>query len=94
MHMTIQRGVPSVGVLRKKSVLVEDSQASCLLIPHEVERDVLTNLVLQFVWFLLLLILHFPPPPVDIDFSQDQVTWFQRNGIIFPIILPLLSLCL
>ena len=72
-----------------KVVSVEDSWVSCPLVPHEVERDALSNLTLHFVLFLLPLVLHLPPP-----LSQDQVTLFQWNGIGFPIGVPLLSLCL
>ena len=89
---TIQRWVPSVRVMRKKSILVEDSWTSCQLVFHQVWRDAFCNLALQFIWFLLPPILHLSPLPVGISFSQDQVTWFQWNGIGIPIILPLLSL--
>ena len=75
-------------------VLVEDSWVSCQLVPHEVGRDVFSNLVFHFIWFLLPPVLHFPPPPVGIGFSQDQVTWFQKNGISSPFVVLLLSLCL
>ena len=37
----------------KKSVLWEDSWASCPLVPHEVGRDTFSNLLLHFI--------HFPP---------------------------------
>ena len=78
----------------KKSILMEHSWASSPLVFHEVGKDAFCNLALHFVWFLLPLIHHLSPPPVGIGFSQDQVTWVQWNGISFPIIVWLLSLCL
>ena len=79
---------------KKKSVLVQGTWASCLLVFHEVGRDSFHNLALHCVWFLLWLIFHLYPPPVGISFSQDQVNWFQWNSISFHIVVPLLSLCL
>ena len=49
-----------------------------------------------FIWFLLPLVFHLSPPFIGIGFSQDQVTWFQWNGISFMIIvspLPFILRC-
>ena len=89
-HMTILGGAPSVAVTRKGwfwwRILSPGSSQG--------RKDTLSNLPLHFVQFLLPPFLHSPPPPVGIGFSKDQVTWFQWNGISFPIISALLSLCL
>ena len=61
---------------------------------HKVQRNAFCTLVLHFLWFLLTLILHLSPPPVGVGLSHDQVTWLQWNGTSFPIVMPLLSLCL
>ena len=73
---------------------MEDLWASGLLVFHKVGREILCNLALHFIQFLLPPILHLSPSPVGIGSSQDQVTWLKWNGISFSIILPLLSPCL
>ena len=78
----------------ERLVLVKDSWASCPLVLHEEGRDALCDLAFHFIQFLLPWVVHFPPPLVGISFSQDQVTWFHWNGVSFPIVMPLLSLCL
>ena len=60
-------------------------------IPSAIFHEVGSNLALHFILFFLSLVLHFPLPLVGIDFSQDQVAWFQWNDISFSIIVPLLS---
>ena len=90
---TVQRWVPSVGVIRK-NISVDDSWTSGPLVFHEVGRDTFCNLAFHFVQFLLPLILHLSPPPVGISFRQNHVTLLQWNGISFPIIVPLPSHCL
>ena len=75
----------------KNLILVEDLWVSSPLVFHEVGRDTFHDLVLDFIQFLLQPILYLSPPPVGINFSQDQVTWIQWNDISFSIMLPLLS---
>ena len=80
------KGTPIMGGNEKKLIPVEDSWASSLLVFHKVGRDTFSNSAFHFVWFLLPLVFHLSPPFVGISFSQDQVTWFQWNGISFTII--------
>ena len=79
---------------QKRSISVEDSNPSGPLVFHEVGREALHNLALHFLQLLLPPIFNLSPPPVGISFSQDQVIWLKWNGISFPVIMMLLSLCL
>ena len=54
-------GGPLCGSDEKKSVSVEDLWESCLPVFHEVGRDAFSNLMLNFIQFLPL-VLHFPLP--------------------------------
>ena len=92
-HMTAQRGVPSIGVMwkigfggglgRVLSAVSSWGRKGCLQQPGNSLHTVLPPTS--------------PSPsssPIGASFSQDQVTWFQWNGISFSIIVLLLSLSL
>ena len=90
-HMTMQRGVPLAGMMRKvgfsggvMSILSAGSSQGT--------RGTIRNLAFYFIWFLFPLVLHFPLPLLGISFSQDKVACFKQNSISLSVIVPLLSL--
>ena len=85
-HTIIQREVLFVGAMRKSQFQWRTPEHPVHWFFTRVGKDAFSNLALHSVWFLLLLVLHFLLPFVGVGFSQDQITWFQWNGISFSII--------
>ena len=87
----VHKEAPIFGVMRRSWFRWRTHKHLVLLVLHEVWRDAFGNLAFHFTHFHPpTRVFHLSPPFVGIGFCQDQVAWFQWNGIGLAItVLPL-----
>ena len=89
-HMTIQRGVPFTGAMRKCQFWWRIHEPPVCSFFMRYEGRPIFNLVHHFIQFFFPPVLHFSLPFVGISFSQDQVTWLKQYSISLSVAVTLL----